>query len=122
MYLFNSVFSFSSDIYPLVLIAGSYGRSFRVFLEPSYSFHHGCPSLCCSQKQCTRVPFSPHPHQNLLSVDFLMKVVLTGLREKPSFEPKGDEGVVHGNVWVGVFRAETSKCKGPEARVHLLCL
>ena len=44
------------------------------------------------------------------------------MREKPSFEPKGDEGVAHGNVWVGVFRAKTSKCKGPEARVHPLSL
>lgn len=39
-----------------------------------------------------------------------MKVVLTGMREKP-FEPKRDERVAPGNVWVGVFRTETASAK-----------
>ena len=49
-----------------------------------------------------------------------MKVVPTGMKEKPSFEPKGDEGVVHGNVWVGVFRTETASAKvlRPEYTCH----
>ena len=78
MYPFGSCFS--PDICPEVGFQGD-GSSIFSFLRNLHIVLHSGYTKLRYYHHCKRVPFSPHPFQHLLFVDFLMIAVLTSVKE-----------------------------------------
>ena len=73
-------FGASSGYMPRRGISGSSGSTMSNFLRNRQTdFQSGCTSLH-SHQQWRSVPFSPHPRQHLMSPEFLILAILTGVR------------------------------------------
>jgi hypothetical protein len=64
---------------PRSSISGSSGPMSNFLRNGQTDFQSGCTSLQ-SQEKWRSVPLSPHPRQGLLSPEFLILAILTGVR------------------------------------------
>ena len=73
-------FWFPQGYIPRSGIAGSYGGFIPSILRALHNIFHSGSINFYSQQDCKDAPFSPHPLQHLLFVDFQMMVILTSVR------------------------------------------
>ena len=69
----------SSVCMPRSKIARSYGSSIFRFLRNLHTVLHSGYNSLISHQRYKMVPFSPHPLQHLLLVDFWIAAILTGM-------------------------------------------